>query len=82
VIGGEETRLYPLFAFARARVFEVRAYYMAVQNETRRVEEAHPRVCALLVAEPQAAGWRPPDRAFEPQWREGPFALYVVPRAR
>ena len=81
LVGGEETRVYPLFPFARAQGLDLRLHYVFVQNETRNLEE-DPRACALFVAEEQPAGWRPgpPYGALELRWSVERFALWQVPQ--
>jgi hypothetical protein len=80
LVGGEETRVYPLFPFARARGLDLRLYYVFVQNETRELEE-HPRLCALFVTEEQPVGWQPglPYDTLELQWSDGRFTLWQPP---
>jgi len=81
LVGGEETRVYPLFPLARAQGLDLRLNYVFVQNETRNLEE-RPRSCALFVAEEQPAGWRPgsPYAALELRWSVGRFALWQAPQ--
>ena len=78
LVGGEETRAYPLFPFARSRGLDLRLHYLFVKNQTRDLEE-RPDICALFVAEEQPEGWRPapPYDSLELQWREGRFALWT-----
>lgn len=80
LVGGEETRAYPLVAFARARGLDLRLAYVFVQNETG-VLETRPRACALFAAEEQPADWRPeaPYDSLELRWRAGRFALWQAP---
>lgn len=80
LVGGEETRVYPLFPFARDRGVDLQLHYVFVQNQTHDLE-GHPRICALFVAEDQPAGWRPgpPYDTLELRWSVGRFALWQVP---
>jgi hypothetical protein len=83
LVGHEETRVYPLYPFARARGVDLRVHYVDVPNETRALEQ-RPPLCALLVAEEQPDGWRlgPPYDGLAPRWSEGRFALYSTPESR
>jgi hypothetical protein len=55
---------------------------ISVENDTR-VFERHPQLCALLVAEEQAPGWRPPPPldALTLRRNDGRFALWQAPIA-
>jgi hypothetical protein len=80
LVGDENTRVYPLVPFARARGLDLRLYYVFLKNETRELE-THPPLCALFVAEEQPAGWQPgfPYQRFELRWSAGKFAVWAPP---
>jgi hypothetical protein len=77
IVGGEETRAYPLTPLARSRGLDLRVHYVFVPNATRALEQ-RPPLCALLVAEEQPAGWRPdaPYDRFELEWTADGVALW------